>query len=229
MPSFPFRVAVLTAVLLVAVVTEGSLKAQSGVPRAEAVGQGRGYYPQAFPMERMEVPVDPDKRLAPGDQVTIEIVEDRDGGLPKMITATGELDVQPLGRVKVSGKTTSEAEADIKRRLEADYYYKATVRLSIDRVSPTLVRSGIVNLYGEVRQVGPIELVSGESLRLSEAIGKAGGFGAWADDRKVELTRKSGQREVIDVKDIIRKGLREKDPLLEDGDRVFVPQSFFKK
>jgi len=47
-------------------------------------------------MERMAV-VDPDKKLSAGDQVTVEIVEDREGGLPRIVTATGELDVRRWG------------------------------------------------------------------------------------------------------------------------------------
>src|SRR5581483_11090361 len=50
-----------------------------------------------MPQERMSI-VDPDKKLSAGDQVTVEIVEDREGGLPRVVTATGELDVPPLGR-----------------------------------------------------------------------------------------------------------------------------------
>jgi polysaccharide export outer membrane protein len=201
--------------------------AQGVAPRAERVA-----YPPGYPAaDRMEA-VDPDKKLSPGDQVTLEIVEDRDGGLPRVITATGDLDVPPLGRVHVAGKTTGEASADIKRRLEVDYYYKATVRLSIDRVSPTMVKSGTVYLAGEVRSVGPVELIAGESLKLSEAILKSGGFGAWADDRKVQVTRKAGGATkpiVVDVKEVIQKGRVEKDLILQDGDRVYVPQAFFKK
>lgn len=173
--------------------------------------------------------VDPDKKLSPGDQVTFEIVEDREGGLARFVTAPGDIDVPPLGRVHVSGKTTGEAAADLKRRLEADYYYKATVKLSIDAVSRTIVRAGVINLYGEVRQVGQMELVAGEKLTLSEAIYKAGGFGPWAEDEKVELTRKSGERMIVNVKKIVAKGLRDEDPTLQDGDRIFVKQSFWKK
>ncbi len=174
--------------------------------------------------------VDPDKKLSPGDQVTLEIVEDRDGGLPRVVTATGELEVYPLGRVHVAGKTTNEASSDIKRKLEVDYYYKATVKLSIDRVSPTIVTSGTVYLAGEVRAVGPVEMISGTPLKLSEAILKAGGFGAWADDRKVQVVRRSGGApQVVDVKEILQKGRVEKDITLQDGDRVYVPQAFFKK
>ncbi len=219
----------LTGFMAALLAAQGMLTAQA--PRAEAVSPRGGSYPPAYPAERMEA-VDPDKKLSPGDQVTLEIVEDRDGALPRVITATGDLDVPPLGRVHVVGKTTREATADIKHRLEVDYYYKATVNLSIDRVSPTMVRSGIVYLAGEVRVVGPVELIANESLKLSEAILKSGGFGAWADDRKVQVTRKTAggvKTFVVDVKDVIHKGRVEKDLVLQDGDRVYVPQAFFKK
>ena len=226
MPSSLIRVVGIIAVLLSAQITG---RAQGIVPRAEPVAPRSAYYPPgAAGMERMQA-VDPDKKLSPGDQVTFEIVEDRDGGLPRVVTATGDLDVPPVGRVHVAGRTTGEAAADLKRRLEADYYYKATVKLSIDRVSPTMVRSGTIYIYGEVRQVGQMELVAGEKLSLSEAIMKAGGFGPWAEDEKVELTRKSGERTINNVKKIITKGLRDDDPILQDGDRIFIKQSFWKK
>ncbi|MEI9896805.1 MAG: polysaccharide biosynthesis/export family protein [Chthoniobacter sp.] len=133
--------------------------------------------------ERMSI-VDPDKKLSAGDQVTVEILEDREGGLPRVVTATGELDVPPLGRVKVSGRTAAEAASEIKQQLEHDYYYHATVRLAIDRVSPVSVRSGLVYLSGEVRVGGPQEIISGETLTLTNAILKAGGVGEWGTPRK---------------------------------------------
>jgi protein involved in polysaccharide export with SLBB domain len=217
--------------LAVALVAAEFTAAAQVAPRAIPVPGRPGVYqqPGGFPSgDRMEA-VDPDKKLSPGDQVTYEIVEDKDGGIPRVISATGELDIPPLGRVNVAGKTTREAEADLKRRLEVDYYYKATVNLSIDRVSPTIVNSGQIYLSGEVRAVGPLELVSGVPLKVSEAILSAGGFGPWAEERKVQVTRRNGTRLIIDVKDIIKNGKLEKDITLQDGDRVHVPQAFFKK
>src|SRR6187397_2814408 len=114
MTSFRFVFAGFTAALLAA---PRLVTAQGLIPRGEAVrtppsaAQAPAYYPQA---DRMEV-VDPDKRLAAGDELTLEIEQDREGGFPKVVTATGEIDVPPLGRVRVAGKTSSEAEGEIKR------------------------------------------------------------------------------------------------------------------
>jgi len=224
-----------------------------GVPRAQAVSPGGsaqapgaastfgsqpsiGTQPSTFGSqpggfgERMAV-VDPDKKLSAGDQVTVEIVEDNEGGLPRVVTATGDLDVFPLGRVHVGGKTTTEASVEIKRRLEADYYYHATVRLSIDAVSRIMVKSGSIYLSGEVRQVGLEEMIAGEPLTLSHAILKAGAFTEWADQKKVKVTRKVGtetQTSVYNVKHIIETGDINADPVLQDGDRIFVPKVWIK-
>lgn len=242
MPSFLIRFASVAAVLLAAQLTgEGQGLVPRGQPAGPMVQPGYpvqpaypvqpGYAPAAaLPTDRMSV-VDPDKKLSAGDQVTLEIVEDREGGLPRVVTATGELDVPPLGRVKVSGKTAAEASSVIKSMLERDYYYTATVRLSIDQVSRVQVQSGVVYLSGEVRVVGPQFIVAGETLTLSRAILKAGGLTQWANQKAVRLTRqKDGNTVPIEVnyKKVIETGNEKDDPVLQDGDRIYVPKVFFR-
>ena len=226
MPSFLIRIASVVAVLLTAQLTG---RAQHGaVPRALPVAPGYPAQPTYAPQERMQV-VDPDKKLSAGDMVTVEIVEDREGGLPRVVSAPGAIEVPPLGRVQVAGKTTTEASADIKRKLEAEYYYRATVKLNIDRVSPIQVRAGTVTISGQVRLAGPQEMIAGEKLRLSSAILKAGGFTEWAKPTKVQLTHQvngSAQSTYYNVKEIIEKGDESKDPELKDGDRIFVPKAW---
>lgn len=218
MLSFLIRTASIVAVFLTAQLTGRGQ--QGAVPRAVPV------QPVYAPQERMQV-VDPDKKLSAGDMLTVEIVEDKEGGLPRVVTAAGAIDVPPVGRIQVAGKTTTEAGADIKRRLEADYYYRATVKLNIDRVSPLQVRAGTVTLSGQVRLVGSQEMIAGEPLRLSSAILKAGNFTEWANPKKVKLTRQvngSAQSTEYNVKEIIEKGDEKADPVLQDGDRINVPK-----
>jgi len=240
MPSF-LRFATFAALLLAVSTT---VKAQGMVPQPQIAPQGRpvysqpgsGYpaggfpatgYPAAgAPQERMAI-VDPDKKLSAGDQVTVEIVEDRDGGFPRMVTAGGELDVPPAGRVKVAGKTVTEAASEVKQLLERDYYYHATVRISIDRVSPVSVRAGLVYLSGEVRLVGPQEMIAGEPLTLANAILKAGGLGPWGNGDKVKLMRQingTTQTIIVNYDKVIKTGDVKNDPVLQDGDRIFVPK-----
>lgn len=226
MPSFLIRFSTVAVALLTVPITGG---AQGVAPRAQPVTPP-GYQPGAvYPQERMSV-VDPDKKLSAGDQVTVEIVEDREGGLPRVVTATGELDVPPLGRVKVSGKTAYEAAASIKTQLEREYYFAATVRISIDRLSPVNVRSGVVQIDGQVRAVGQLDIVAGETLTVTGAIGKAGGLTTFAKKNEVLLMRQVGGRtETIKVnyKKVVETGDVKNDPVLQDGDRIYVPRAPF--
>ena len=208
--------------------------AQGTVRRAEAANPGAAYEstlpaPMATVTQRT-VLIDPNKRLGVGDQVAIEIVEDREGPTSRLITATGDLEVPPLDRVHVAGKTTSEAAAEIKRLLEADYYYHATVKLSIDRVNVSAAM-GKIQISGEVAAPGVLEFNLADPLKLNEAILKAGNFKDFADPKKVRVTRTHGgskQEFVVDVKAVQRDGAADKDMKLEDGDYVYVPKAFIR-
>lgn len=226
MPSSLIRFVRFATVLLTVPITGG---AQGVVPRAQPLDPAAqpGVPPGAvYPQERMSF-VDPDKKLTAGDQVTVEILEDRDAGFARVVTATGELDVPPLGRVRVVGKTANDAAAAIKQLLERDYYYTATVRLSIDQVSRQ-VQQGSVQLSGQVRVVGPQMIIAGDPLTVSGAILKAGGLTEWGNAKKVQVTRrkKDGKTEQfeVDFKRIIETGDMNGDPVLQDGDRIFVPK-----
>jgi protein involved in polysaccharide export with SLBB domain len=227
MPSSLIRFTKVAAVLSTVLVARVGLGVDGGSgslpPMARpAIPLG---YPQAYPpQERMSV-VDPDKKLTAGDKVTVEIVEDREGGLPRVVTATGELDVPPLGRVRVAGKTAADAAVSIKQLLDKEYYYNATVRLSIDQVSSTPVQLGSVLISGSVRIQGPQTLIAGESLTVTTAILKAVPT-EWANLRNVQVTRlkKDGsvERFQVDVKKITETGDAKSDPVLQDGDRIDV-------
>ena len=224
------RISLAVAVLALGV----SGTAQETVRRAESVRSGAGYEgsslaPMATVTQRA-VLIDPNKRLGVGDQVAIEIVEDREGPTTRLITATGDLEVPPLDRVHVAGKTTTEAAAEIKRLLEADYYYHATVKLSIDRVN-VAAALGKIQISGEVGAPGVLEFNLADPLTLNEAVLKAGNFKDFADPRKVRVTRTKGgskQEFIVDVKAVQRDGAADKDIKLEDGDRVYIPKAFIR-
>ena len=211
-----------------------SANCQEAIRRAEPVTSSSSYQasPAVAPLAGTQraILADPNKRLGVGDQVSVEIVEDRDGPTTRVITATGDLEVPPLDRVHVVGKTTAEAIAEIERLLKADYYYHATVKLSIDRVN-IAAALGKLQISGEVGAPGVLEFNLADPITLNEAILKVGNFKDFADPRKVRVTRSKGgskQEFVIDVKAIQRDGAVDKDIKLEDGDRVHIPKAFIR-
>src|SRR5439155_4503316 len=167
--------------------------------------------------------LDDKKKLGSNDYVSFRVVEDRDNESQRLrVNDSGELEVPYVGLVPAEGKTCKELAYRIKSALEKEYYYHATVILAVDRVSEK--SRGRVYIYGSVKAQGPEELPPNESFTVSKAIIRAGGFGDFANKRKVKVTRKGGRDYTVDLKRVIEEGNTEEDLVLEPDDQVYVPQ-----
>lgn len=210
---------------------QSSARALPAQPAAPAYSQPNSGYGAPGAPSPMKL-VDPNRKLQQGDQLSIRIEEDREPPTLLVVNQSGEVTVEPLPlKVRLAGLTVEQASSEIKRRLEADYYYNATVRLSLEQASVT-ASLGTVTLSGELNRVGSIPIYTERPMTLSQAILEAGGFLAYGDQRKVKVTRqrKDGTTETIekDVKQIIERGRPDLDLQLQDGDRIHVPKVFFK-
>jgi polysaccharide biosynthesis/export protein len=170
----------------------------------------------------MEV-LDDKKKLGPNDFVSFRVVEDRDNDSQRLrVNDSGELEVPYVGLVPAQGKTCKELAFNIKSALEKEYYYHATVILAVDRVSEK--SRGRIYVYGSVKSQGPQEVPPDESYTVSKAIIRAGGFGDFANKRKVKVTRKNGKDFTVDLKRVIEEGHTEEDVVLQPDDQIYVPQ-----
>lgn len=163
-------------------------------------------------------------RLGPGDKLSFQILEDRDPPKPLVVTDSGELDVPYVGRVMAAGKTCKELAEELKKLLEKDYYYRATVVLGLNEVSRM---AGRVYIWGQVRNQGAIEIPVGENFTAGKAILRAGGFTDFANKKKVRLVRTNpdGSRETMELnmEDILERGKIEQDVTLRPDDFLIVP------
>lgn len=167
--------------------------------------------------------LDDKKRLGSDDFVSFRVVEDRDGESQHLrVNDNGELEVPYIGLVPAAGKTCRELAYNIKSALEKEYYYHATVILAVDKVSEK--SRGKIYVYGAVKNQGPQEIPTDETYTLSKAVIRAGGFGDFADKRKVKVTRKNGQDLVVDLKRVIEQGRTEDDVTLQPDDQIYVAQ-----
>jgi protein involved in polysaccharide export with SLBB domain len=167
--------------------------------------------------------LDDKKRLGRDDFVSLRVVEDRDNESQHLrVNDNGELEVPYIGLVPAQGKTCRELAYNIKAALEKEYYYHATVILAVDKVSER--SRGKVYVYGAVKGQGPQEIPSDEIYTVSKAVIRAGGFGDFADKRKVKVTRKNGEDLVVDLKRVIEQGHTEDDVVLQPDDQIYVPQ-----
>src|SRR5438105_1512774 len=167
--------------------------------------------------------LDDKKRLGANDHVSFRVVEDRDNESQRLrVNDSGELEVPYIGLVPAQGKTCKELAYTIKGALEKEYYYHATVILAVDRVSEK--SRGRIYVYGSVKSQGPQEVPPDESYTVSKAVIRAGGFGDFANKRKVKVTRKNGKDFTVDLKRVIEEGHTEEDVVLQPDDQIYVPQ-----
>jgi protein involved in polysaccharide export with SLBB domain len=169
-------------------------------------------------------------RLRAGDKVSLQIMEDRD--LPKslLVADSGELDVPYVGRVAATDKTCKQLAAELKAQLEQEYYYRATVIIALDVANKFV---GRVYVWGQVRNQGPIDIAVNENLTVGKAILRAGGFGDFANKKRVKVVRgrsagagpdAAGKQSFeLNMVEILEAGQTEKDLPLQHDDFIIVP------
>lgn len=165
-------------------------------------------------------------KLRVGDRISVQILEDRDAPKGLVVADSGEVDMPYLGRVSVADKTCRQLASELKVQLEKEYYYRASVIVALDVANRIL---GRVYILGQVRNQGPMEITVNENLTVGKAILRAGGFGDFANKKRVKLFRNGGpdgsakQSVELNLAEILEEGKIEKDMLLRPDDFVIVP------
>jgi polysaccharide export outer membrane protein len=179
--------------------------------------------------------------LEEGDTISFRVIEDRDQAIQLVVTDTGEVNFPYINRVKVEGKTCHQVAMEVKKLLEVDYYKQATVIVGLDIIigADKTKAKDLAWVVGEVRQVGPFELQKAQPMTVSQIILRAGGFGDFADQRRVKVIHRSAQAsntdselldpenvkdaQIIDVKSVF-DGKSNVDPMVKSGDYIIVPK-----
>jgi protein involved in polysaccharide export with SLBB domain len=173
------------------------------------------------------------RKLNAGDRLNYRVVEDRDEPKELFVTDTGEIDVPYLGRRSAEGKTCKELALFLKSELEKDLYFQANVIISLGNIGSS---RGKIYVTGYVRGAGEQDIPPNVIYTVSKAILRAGGFGDFADQRKVKVHRRQVGKDgklkpiedtepiIVDVKEILEKGRVDKDIVLQPDDYIFVPQ-----
>lgn len=168
--------------------------------------------------------LDDNYRLAIGDSINFQIMEDGDDPQSLTVMDSGDVEVPYIGRYPAAGKTCKELAKQVKTELEKKYYYRATVIISVKSV----VSEGVVYLEGGVKTPGPLEMPRDDVLTVSKAILRAGGFDDYADEKHVRVTRRgeNGTNDVfiVNVAAVLNKGHTEDDRQVEPGDLIFIPE-----
>jgi polysaccharide export outer membrane protein len=162
----------------------------------------------------------PASTLGPGDMVEVRVFQEPDHSGIWRVSPEGTIDYPLCGKVELVGRTSSTA-ADSLRECLARYLRRPQVSVLIREYN-----SKKIFVFGEVQKPGTFPY-EGE-MSIIQAITLAGGFTKLASQNNTNVTRLvDGQERKIRVPvEDIGVG-REKNFLLQPGDIVFVPESFF--
>jgi len=88
---------------------------------------------------------------------------------------------------------------------------------------------GRVYVWGQVRNQGPIEIPANETFTAGKAILRAGGFGDFANKKKVKVIRNAapedgGKQDIlVNMEEVLEEGKTDKDVTLKPDDFIIVP------
>lgn len=162
----------------------------------------------------------PASTLGPGDLVEVRVFQEPDHSGVWRVSPEGTIDYPLCGKVALVGRTSSTA-ADALRECLSRFLRRPQVSVLIREYN-----SKKIFVFGEVQKPGTFPY-EGE-MSIIQAITLAGGFTKLASQNNTNVTRLvDGQERKIRVPvEDIGVG-REKNFLLQPGDIVFVPESFF--
>lgn len=130
------------------------------------------------------------------------------------IDQNGMLDFPYAGKIKAAGLMPNELHALLSKRL-AQYLRDPKVTLKVQNY-----RSKRVYVDGEVKVPG-VQPINDIAMTLTEAINRAGGMNAAADQSRVMVTRE-GKTYQINLPQLVQRGVNPSSVMLANGDLVRV-------
>ena len=121
-----------------------------------------------------------DYEFAPGDQLRIVTLEHNDLSFETAVADDGTIEIPLIGRVKVTGLTTSRLRDVVTQALDKDFIVDPKVNVEILKYRPFYV-------LGEVKSPGSFEYQAGMDVR--KAVALAGGYTRRASEESIEITR----------------------------------------
>ncbi len=159
--------------------------------------------------------------IEPGDVLEILILGEEELSRTVMVMYNGNISFPLIGEVKIAGLTTEEASKLIAEKLSTYFVHPV---VSVILKSPTLPH---VSVFGEVLRPGAVEYQRG--LRITDYIALAGGPTPDASLKSVMVVRFQEGKPVsmkINIDNILKKGLTDKNFELKSGDWIYVPKKF---
>lgn len=168
-------------------------------------------------------PIDPTKYLiGPNDELTVTIIGNTpEKTIPLVVLPEGVVSIPDVGNAPLNGLTLAESRIKIINLMEKLY---PESNIFVILKSP---RVFTVRLIGEINEPGI--RYANATWRVSDVLDQAGDFRRWADTRSIEIRHRDETVEIFDYWDYKKFGHQKNNPLLKDGDEVYVPGSNFSQ
>jgi len=172
------------------------------------------------PARAADVPAD--YLIGAGDVLRITVYQSPDLTLEARVAESGVISYPLLGTLKLGGLSVAQAEAQITRGLrDGNFLKQPQVTVLVLQV-----RGNQVSVLGLVNKPGryPIDMVG---MRLSELLALAGGIAPTGDDVVTVTGERDGKkfRAEIDLPGLYGRQPNGEDPVLRNGDVLFVPRA----
>ncbi|WP_073093145.1 SLBB domain-containing protein [Cyclobacterium lianum] len=159
--------------------------------------------------------------LGPGDELYIDVYGQSEQFYEASVTPEGQVILDNIGPINVSGLSLDEATAVIKNRLSAFYTgMRGSQPNTFLQVNLGNVRTIKVNLIGEVRLPGTFTLSAFSTV--FNALYAAGGPNRNGTLRKIKLIRRNKEIAEIDIYDFLINGNPSLNVTLQDQDVIMV-------
>ncbi len=160
-------------------------------------------------------------KVGPGDVLEIKFWQDPTLNSVVRVSQEGKISLDIAGEIEISGKTTSQLEMDIVRRIS-----RLNKNISQAVVRVTSYNFQYVFVSGQARQPGKyaFEKIPG----LWKIISEAGGTSEFGDLSRVTIIRggdKAGEVEIVNVSQAIADGDLSRLPEIYREDTIEIPRS----
>lgn len=165
-------------------------------------------------MEKQNIPVPPDYILGPDDEVQVVLWGRISGQYTLKVDRDGKINVPNVGPIFVAGQTFKDASVKIINQVAQITGVNVDIAMGALRTLPLLV-------LGDVKKPGAYTISA--LATVTDALLLAGGPSDIGSMRNIQLKRNNKLITTLDLYDLLLKGDRSKDSVLQAGDVVFVP------
>ena len=166
--------------------------------------------------ERKDVPVPLKYVIGPGDEVKILVWGRVNTQYNLIVDRDGKIMLPQIGPVFVAGKTFEEMSKSVIDQITQIMGANADISMGGLKTIPVFV-------LGDVRRPGSYTV--GAFSTITDVLILAGGPSAVGSMRQIQLKRNNKLLTTFDLYDLLLKGDKSKDTILQAGDIVFVPVS----